>query len=126
MFSLEWEYIGYLILTVAGLYHVSGQAFMFKGVGKSLTEFTTTYTELSSQLPLNEVSVYKQVFRRILFLKVMVLPMMGSTFIFYGFIFFDEELTKVQAIIIGSSKMISESLTFVPPTTGGLLQNGCH
>ena len=120
-FSSEWELISYVILEIAGLYHLFGQAFMFKGLGEALTEFTTTYTEISSQLPINELSVYRKVFRRILFLKLMVLPMMVNTFLYYGFYLYNKELTRVQSIMISTPKMISECLTFVPPTTGGIL-----
>ena len=124
-YLIEWEYIGYLILSTSGIYHVIGQAFLFKGLGEALTKFTTNYTELSSQLHINEVSVYKRVYKRMLLLSLMALPMVVNTFIYFGFyLYYDiKKLTKGLRIVIGALKMVVDCFTLIPPTTAGLLPN---
>ena len=123
VFYTEWEFIGCLILTAAGLGHVFGQAFMFKGLGKVLTTFTTNYTDLSSKLPVDEISVYRPVSRRIWFFCVFALPMPVTTFLFYALHLYKEELTQIQGIILGSPKILTDWFTFAPPTSAGMIEN---
>ena len=123
VFHVEWEFIGYMILTAAGLCHVFGQAFMFKGLGKALTTFTVNYTDLSSKLPIDEISVYRRVSRRIWFFSVFALPMTVSTFLYYGLYLYNEEITQIHRIIIGSPKILTDWYTFAPPTSAGMIKN---
>ena len=123
IFYIEWEFIGYIILTAAGVSHVFGQAFMFRGLGKALTRFTTNYTDLSSMLPVDEILVYRRVSRRIWFFTVFALPMPVSTFLYYGLYMYNEEITLIQGIFLGSPKILTEWFTFAPPTSAGMIDN---
>ena len=111
------------MLTTAGLCHVFGQAFMFKGLGQALTTFTTNYTDLFSKLPVDEILVYRRVSRRIWFFSVFGLPIPVSTFLYYGFHLYNEEITRIQRIILGSPRFLVDWFAFAPPTSAGMIED---
>ena len=123
IFYIEWEWIGFLLLTAAGLSHVFGQAFMFKGLGQALSTFTTNYNDLFSKLPVDEILVYRRVSMRIWFFSVFALPIPVSTFLYYGFHLYNEEITQIQGIILGSPRILTDWYAFAPPTSAGMIGN---